>query len=593
MWPHQVVFLSQKIDRGSKELNINCLRRGPASSKRLFSSSSFSDVTALHSKDTPPKQVAGASIELSSTGSETASSDSAASSGALGKVAAPTRATSSRTSTVAATHQEPYHEVLRAVTLEAEQILLNCQLLRRVSNASTQEERSMQMTTLDDVMRSLLETSRRPYLLKALKALATFPSGQSCRLLLHQTFVTVLSAAVDAAAATHATETMNEEDSPVWWRPILQLTRQAQRLHLPLHVPYHRKLAMTVVASARHHCDGSKHTDAIVAALLQIADWCVHIQTDELPDVQSLVALDSVQARKLRFLVPSLKFLLDRRHYGIVLNVVKDLVEGKTDLNAYRVIDLDLDVVVDLFVVLRQLRQEFPSDAKEIQSIVSLLEPSALQFMRKNETLLDDHPQVRNFLFRIFDDNDDDEEDEMDQDVVWDPYLIDTILKGKDTVSGEERLKSVSTFYAQVTEAMDAKKIQIAWIPVPYPRNRSTNGPDASDCRSGDEEDFTSYSSEDEEDDLVSDALALRRHQLYLRGRGRSMDANHFPDVTLQLIKLNGGRNLRFTDAYEDFIWKRDYEDYNDDILSMMALDDSDGNDSLSDDTDDDDDDVY
>jgi hypothetical protein len=82
------------------------------------------------------------------------------------------------------------------------------------------------------------------------------------------------------------------------------------------------------------------------------------------------------------------------------------------------------------------------------------------------------------------------------------------------------------------------------------------------------------------------------RDFMYMREPG---DPSHdFPDVTEQVIKLNHGRLILFSDLYENILLQSEFDELEQDFLESFMMDSSDsGSDSDDDDNDGDDDDEF
>ena len=78
------------------------------------------------------------------------------------------------------------------------------------------------------------------------------------------------------------------------------------------------------------------------------------------------------------------------------------------------------------------------------------------------------------------------------------------------------------------------------------------------------------------------------RDYLYMREQG---DPSHdFPDVTAQLIKLNNGRPVLFSPAYEAILVQSEFDELEQDLLDSFMMDSSDSDSDLDDDDDEGDD---
>jgi hypothetical protein len=320
---------------------------------------------------------------------------------------------------------------------------------------------------------------------------------------------------------------------------------------------------------------------------------------------------------KLRFLLPVITRWMEQGRHDAVRETVRallfprDNLEGVEDGGDQRPV-LDVDAVLGLLAAL----SDFPGDgADDERAVRSMLEPSALSFFRANRDLLRSHPQARALLGRcllpgllqqrLLDFYDPD-----DPDAVWDPFASRVFLESggaSGVASLEDRLSALSRLYAHLEAAIDAGLIHVAHVRGDDLAGDTSSDEDDDDDAEIDDSDWSSddsdYDGEDEEDDVqgnegagpldrargrrrrrndaAADDLAMRRHELYLRGRGRVLDASYLPDVTWQAMQLHRGLNLRFTDEYEEWVWKRDfpedeYDDDDDDDLSLMTLHDSD-----------------
>jgi hypothetical protein len=383
--------------------------------------------------------------------------------------------------------------------------------------------------------------------------------------------------------------------------------------------------------------DDDKTIASTISLLLEISEWqssslrSSRQSFDKCDTEEALVVplefSSNLPSMKLRFLVPVLKDWMEQRRYDAVQETVVQalLVRPGDDNNNEEeenrgMVVLDIDVVFALFMALF----EFPGNDADKQAVYDMLEPSALHFFRANRDLLRTHPQVRAFLSRFFflsrrvGDYDPDDDDDDDPDVVWDPIVaqvfLESIAKNDRLLTLEDRLSVLSQLYGHIDAAIQSKMIHVARVMGDGIVDEDTSSSDGSDDEKGhaddnDDSDWnsddTDYESEDDNDDDNDDGeddedmgsleharrrggggdsdpeLALRRHDLYLRGRGRVLDAGHLPDVTWQAMQLNRGLNLRFTDDYEEWVWKRDFpddedEDDEDDDLSIMTLHDPD-----------------
>jgi hypothetical protein len=279
-----------------------------------------------------------------------------------------------------------------------------------------------------------------------------------------------------------------------------------------------------------------------------------------------------------------------------------------------------------LMMASRQAVVSSPVDVVEIRQILELLEPSVKELLVSHKAALQSHPHVRGFFHRYFlSDVDDDEfdddagEEEEDPYEVWDS-IVARMLTTRDAESStgsrptfEERITAVSDFYDTMDAAVDAELIQMSRIhhTPTFSRDALADADVSSSSSSDDDEegasdsDWSSDSDEDDEDDdggeesedlgglklpgRDSAEVAMRRHHLYVRGRGRALSAGYFPDVTAQAIHLNNGLNFRYTDEYEHWLWMRDFQDDDeDDDFSMLTMHDSDTDPYSSDDDGDD-----
>jgi hypothetical protein len=544
-------------------------------------------------------------------------------------------------------HRDGLGHVLESVALECDLVLSQY----RQASESTKDE------MLWVALGCLLDVSRRPGLPEALRSRNNSGEVQQAtsKLRIHRAFITLLSTAASAMNANMDGETDRagaEEDKEngiaARMEQVMQLARQARRLSLPLPLPLYERLAQTALSIDNEEdnfdisivAPSSSGTGARISytasTLLEIAEWHALKDVPQLDvmdegleqPANKTVAAEELRhnnntAAKLRFLVPALTFLIERRRYRVALDAISALLIRADGHDPSFV--MDFNTLFDLMMASRQAVVSSPADVMEIRQILELLEPHVQELLVANKAVLQSHPHVRGFFHRYFLSDEDDELDDVaaedDPYEVWDSIVARMLTTTADADSSidpaatfEERIAAVSDFYATMDAAVDAKLIQISRIHhMPTFLRDASADVDASSSSSSDDDDDEEGSNDsdwssdsdtdDEEGDDESEELdglklpgrdaaevAMRRHHLYVRGRGRALSAGYFPDVLAQAIHLNSGLNLRYTDEYENWLWTRDFQDDDEDLddLSLLTLHDSDTDPYSSDDDGDD-----
>jgi hypothetical protein len=543
----------------------------------------------------------------------------------------------------ASSHPDGLGHVLESVALECDLVLSQY----RQASESTKDE------MLWVALGCLLDVSRRPGLPEALRSHNNSGEVQQATstLRIHRAFITLLSTAASAMNAKMDGETDREcadadKENSIATRleQVMQLARQARRLSLPLPLPLYERLAQTALSidNDEDNFDLSivepsssgrgARISYIASTLLEIAEWQALKYVPQLDDIDeglgqpanTAVAAEAQRhnnnaAAKLRFLVPALTFLIERRRYRVVLDAMSALLIRADGHDPSFV--MDFNTLFDLMMASRQAVVSSPADVMEIRQILDFLEPYVQGLLVANKAVLQSHPHVRGFFHRYFLSDEDDELDDVagedDPYEVWDS-IVARMLTTTDADSSidhaatfEERIAAVSDFYATMDAAVDAKLIQISRIHhMPTflrdasadvdASSSSSSSSDDDDEEGNDDSDWSSDSDAEDydDDDVESEELgglklpgrdaaevAMRRHHLYVRGRGRALGAGYFPDVSAQAIHLNSGLNLRYTDEYENWLWTRDFQDdEDDDDLSLLTLHDSDTDPYSSDD---------
>ena len=412
---------------------------------------------------------------------------------------------------------------------------------------------------------------------------------------LHRAFIAITSWCVDLIPLIQSDkETTNSTTADVASSILdrsLMVARRAYDLHLPFHLPLYQRL-MTAVALHK--------TDTVASTILDISSWAT--STLDAP-------MDAA------FFSRSLTALIRRQR----LSDVVDLLVGMR--SRHEIVHLDEDITMEVLMhvsnVIRQALEDPASSLQEAQAtkIVALLELSVLHIMetrQASEFIRED--RLASLLSSLEDDEmgalldriAQAEEEEHDADGIYDDTSDDDSDE-EGFSSDEDRIEhgrrcpdpldlAVNSIMTKSMTSDKAKHLLPALIKhassVPgdsnergHPRIREISFPAGDDMIHAKLDIDTDSDLTDDDDDFDEMLYSRTKEDLY-----------QFPDVTAQMVELNGGRTFRFTRSFEDIIWARDYEDDSYGLFDRIIRsgqhrrdhDDDDSSSSSDDDSDDD-----
>lgn len=363
---------------------------------------------------------------------------------------------------------------------------------------------------------------------------ATVDKGSAALLAsLHRAFLTITSWCLDCFPS---------DQNAVILDRVLQLARRAHALSLPFHLPLYQRL---MEAQAKYD------EDVNADSLLEVFSWAKGLLDAPLED--------------MRLFAPALRALIQRESFRPMVEL---LVEIKG-----RDMQIDFLLAADLLMLLRDYtRRAILTHVKsipesEISFIVSLLEPSVLQFLEQQKrassegslrdqlkSVMDqlDPSQIQELLSSFLrQDNDlsredfEDEEADGDHDPIDD--AIDSILlRGMSSAEARQLIVELINISKKGSEKNSPARTRVMGFLV------SRTGVKVQDIVSE-----ALASEDDSENSGWSDRETGREDALYLRGSDHEL----YPDVVSQIVRLNRGRALQLTKAYEEFLWARDFAD--------------------------------
>jgi hypothetical protein len=254
-------------------------------------------------------------------------------------------------------------------------------------------------------------------------------------------------------------------------------------------------------------------------------------------------------------------------------------------------------------------RRELPE--APVTEIVALLEPSVLaiavelekEAKEKADTMnqmLDniDDREVEDMIDRIFDTEDGNEDDDnfdSDDDDADDDYDEDVGVMMLSSPNIDPFDQAVNAILTKRVKDLKAKAVfahlvnaAVAKPTIPLVINVQTLPTDSEEADEKDldywADDSSSSNSESEEDEAEDGEVGIR-----LYGRRNQF---RIPDVTAQVIRLNGGHDLMFTRRYEEIMWMKETGAEDVDVMeriyySRNRLDVPDDEDDSDDDDDD------
>jgi len=306
----------------------------------------------------------------------------------------------------------------------------------------------------------------------------------------------------------------------------LNLGRRAQELSLPLHLPLYRSLA-TAIAQY------SEEEDA-VACILETANLAVSalkvtLQGSFFSDAL-LALVEKQQIKQAVELQKTMKYRYDIERMDMkvsmdILQALKTYVEAR--VNNPSADTNDDDDTMELFSM---LRDSMEATRKE-QLNQARMDALADQFASDGESLSDVWNQLDEF-----DEYPDDDDEEEDDDI--DAEDMESMLE-----TMEEIGKSVKDMHARLDDVENLMS-----------RLKSL----VTNVESGNDE--TGSMPKDKENSDEEECNQVTKEMLYLRDSSSWM----LPDVTLQLVELNGGRDVFYTPQYEEQLIREEIFNYGD-----------------------------
>ncbi len=431
---------------------------------------------------------------------------------------------------------------------EAERSILTLLRLPKDSSPTTPEH----VHDADETLRAaekLLAVSRPPtHLMEIIFEQRNSPQYAT----LHRVFLQVISRLLD-----HTNDTALLEYRANLLQSALWMARRVHELDLPLHLPLYQRL-METFATSGHLLLG----DSPARLVLEVSSWSPFVTA--------------------RTFSPSLCRLIESRQ----LSCAADLLKGmrinyqleRIDLQTTRDILLALQSIVDEITAkqsstqIDSLSQSICPD--DVQDIVASLE-SFVQYVFQEETALLDQLKLMDSL---------------------DEVQVDTVLKemldelddsspaklNKISLNGTEDLKKVcqriTTNSMLLGGVMNTKVRALMSALLDCKRSDSTESKSKKRVQSlgsivddQNHQVYQAYALIDEGSDSEwsdSERTVLPTDMIYAR-----QNVDEFPDITAQLVALNKGKDIYFTDEYEGFLWVRDYEEEMDMLSDVLEPD--------------------
>lgn len=381
---------------------------------------------------------------------------------------------------------------------------------------------------------------------------------------LHRVFLQVISRLLD-----HAYDTTLLEHQVAVLQASLLMARRIHELGLPLHLPLHQRLMQSFAKW------GNLLTEESPARLvLEAASWSAFIATDTF-NLSLCSLIESRQFASAADLLKGMRVDYDLERMEIpdvrdVLLALESAVEAiLTEKSSTEVHSLSVSTLRDVQAIVWSLEffvqyifQEETLGLDQLERLDSLDEDQAAVLFKQvlsnmnDSTYNNEKPEENTFAAM-----DDAEKD----------FAMHSVLLRGVTDTKVRALMSVlldrKRFTSRNNESKRSKRFRSLGSIVDAQNQQVYQA-------------YTVLDDGGDSDWSDSDRTLLPMDMIYSR-----QNVHEFPDITGQMVALNKGKAIYFTEEYEGFLWARDYEEEMDMLADSMVPDYD------SDDSDDDDDD--